>query len=377
MERKLNFETLAIQSTTLEDKSFFSVSSPIYLTTTFERNDDGSYPGDFVYSRSDNPNRRLLEQSMAILENGETGLAFSSGLAAISAVFQSLGPVTHVLLPDDVYYAAKKLLANIFSPFGISYSLVDMSDLVRVKEAIRKETALIWLETPSNPRLKICDIEAIAHLAHEAGAICGVDNTWATPVHQNPLNSGADLVMHATTKYIGGHSDVLGGCLVLKDAILAEKLRQIQTLSGGVPSPFECWLVTRGIKTLYVRVMAQSSNALQLAQYLQSHPKIEKVHYPGLESHPQFGLAKKQMKKGFGGMLSIQIDGNAADALALTGKLKLFTAATSLGGVESLIEHRKSVEGEDSPTPDNLLRISVGLEHIDDLIEDWDSALKA
>lgn len=376
MSSKLHFETLAIQSTQLPNEDTKAVSTPIFMSTTFERAADGSYPSGYVYSRMDNPNRQLLERSIALLEKGEVGIAFASGMAATTAVFQTLPPGSHLILPHDAYYTTNDLAKTVFGSQGIQISEVNMTQLQEVQDAIRPETALIWLETPSNPQLSISDIQAIAKMAHAAGALCAVDNTWPTPVMQLPLELGADVVMHSTTKYFGGHSDVLGGCLVLKEAgELSAQIRKIQAVTGGVPSPFECWLTTRGIKTLYLRVQAQTKTANALATYLAQHPKIEQVNYPGLPTHPQHEIAKRQMYGGFGAMLSVQVKGSAADAMALTGRLKLFTTATSLGGVESLIEHRKSIEGPASPTPDNLLRLSIGLENIEDLIADWEQAL--
>jgi len=376
MAKSYKFQTLAIQSTHSPDKTSGAVSTPITLSTTFERETDGSYKSGYIYSRANNPNRHLLEQSIALLEKGDAGVAFSSGMAAITALFHTLQPGDHLLMPHDVYYATRAMAQTMFGIKGIVVSQVAMYDLKAVKKAIRPNTALIWLETPSNPQLNISDIAKIAKMVHQVGGLCAVDNTWASPVLQQPLNHGADVVMHSTTKYFGGHSDVLGGCLVInKNKALEESLRTIQKLTGGVPSPFGCWLVTRGIKTLHLRVKQQTKNAKKLARYLEKHPLIEKVFYPGLKSHPHYKVAKKQMKGGYGAMLSVQIKGNAKKAMAITGRLKLFTTATSLGGVESLVEHRKSVEGPDSPTPDNLLRLSVGLEHIDDLIADWKQAL--
>ena len=377
MPDKLHFETLAIQSTQLPDADTKTVSTPIFMSTTFEREADGSYASGYIYSRMDNPNRQLLEKSIALLEEGAVGLAFASGMAATTALFQTLPAGSHLILPHDAYYTTNDLAKTIFGDKGISISEVVMTDLAQVQQAIRPETALIWVETPSNPQLSITDISAIAELAHSVGAICAVDNTWPSPVLQQPLLLGADVVMHSTTKYFGGHSDALGGCLVVKEAgALSDQLRKVQALTGGVPSPFDCWLVTRGIKTLSLRVKAQSETAAKLAEYLAQHPQIEQVNYPGLPQHPQHAIAKKQMPNGFGGMLSVQVKGDAENALAFTGKLQLFTTATSLGGVESLVEHRKSIEGPTSPTPDNLLRVSVGLEHIDDLIADWAHALE-
>jgi len=377
MTQKPKFETIAIKSTENKFSDSTPVSTPIYLSSTYKRNSDGSYTNDFVYSRANNPNRAIVEESIAILENGKQAFAFSSGMAAISAVFQSLKTGDHVLLPDDIYYAVKRLMEEVLKRWNLSYDLVDMSNIEAIEKAIKPNTALIWVESPSNPQLKLSDITAIAKIAHKNNALCAVDNTWLTPVFQNPLELGADIVVHSTTKYFGGHSDVIGGCVVVNDDIIAEKIKNIQILSGAVPAPFDCWLIARGIQTLKLRVKQQSKNAIKLAKYLESHPKIEKVLYPGLESHPQHLLAKKQQKKGFGAMLSVLIRGNEAETTAIAGKLVYFTLATSLGGVESLVEHRKSVEGVDSPTPYNLLRISVGIEHIDDLIADWKKALSS
>lgn len=374
----MKLETLAIQSTLMPDANAGAVVPPIYLSTTFEREADGSYKNDYVYSRADNPNRKLLENSLAALENGAIAVAFASGMAATTALFQSLKSGDHIITPKDLYFATNVLVEEVFAQWGLEMTKVDMTDLEEIKAAIQPNTKLIWIETPSNPELKITDIEATANLAHEHGAILAVDNTWATPVMQRCLELGADVVMHSTTKFFGGHSDVLSGALIFKEAgVLSEKIKTIQKLTGGVPSPFDCWLITRGIKTLPLRVKAQTETAMRLAEYLSQHPQIEKVHYPGLASHPQHEIAKRQMTGGFGAMLSVQIKGDAKNAMAVTGRLKLFTTATSLGGVESLIEHRKSVESPDSPTPDNLLRISVGLENIDDLMEDWEIALSS
>lgn len=369
------FETIAIKSTENKFKDSEPISTPIYLSSTYKRNIDGSYNNDFVYSRTDNPNRAIVEKSIALLEKGNYAYAFSSGMAAVNTVIQSLKAGDHVLLPDDIYYAIRKLLDEVFVNWNISYDLVDMSHLNSIEKAIKKTTSLIWVESPSNPQLKISDIEEISKIAHKNKAICVVDNTWATPVSQNPLELGADIVVHSTTKYFGGHSDVLGGCIVLNDKKIAQKIKSIQSLSGAVPAPFDCWLIARGIQTLHLRVQKQTENALKLAQYLENHPKVVKVLYPGLESFPQHQLAKKQQINGFGAMLSVLLNTSKEETILISTKLEYFTTATSLGGVESLVEHRKSVEGEASPTPDNLLRISVGIEHIDDLIADWKQAL--
>lgn len=372
----MKFETLAIKSIENNLANTNAVSVPIYLSTTFVRNEDGSYNNDFSYSRSNNPNRQVLEHSIAALENGKVCYTFSSGMAAISAIFQSLSTGDHIILPDDVYYNVYLLITEVFERWGLEFTVVDMSNKNETISAIKDNTKLIWIETPSNPQLKITDIEQISEIAKKNNILIAVDNTWPTPVLLKPLDLGADIVMHSTTKYFGGHSDVLGGCVVLKENNeTAQKLSDIQTLSGGVPSPFDCWLISRGIQTLYLRVTAQTKTAKKLAKFLEKHPQIEKVNYPGLKSHPQFNIAKKQMKNGYGAMLSVLIKGNAETANKIANKLKIFTIATSLGGVESLVEHRKSVEGINSNTPENLLRISVGLENVNDLIEDWTQAL--
>lgn len=373
----MKIETLAIQTTLSHDANAGAVVAPIYLSTTFEREADGTYQHEHVYSRASNPNRQALEKSLAAIENGAVALAFSSGMAATTALFQSLKSGDHIIMPDDLYYATSVLVEEVFAQWGLTLTKVDMTDLAEIKKAIQPNTKLLWVETPSNPQLKITDIQAVADLAHSIGALIAVDNTWATPIMQRCFDLGVDVVMHSTTKYFGGHSDILSGALIFKEAgELSTKIATIQKLTGAVPSPFDCWLLSRGIKTLPLRVKAQTANAMKLAEYLSTHPQIEAVHYPGLSSHPQHEIAKKQMTGGFGGMLSVQVKGDAKNAMALTGRLKLFTTATSLGGVESLIEHRKSVESADSPTPENLLRVSVGIEDIEDLIEDWKLALE-
>ena len=369
------FETLAIKSIENTFNNSKPVSTPIYLSSTYKRNNDGSYSNDLVYSRANNPNRAIVENSIAQLEKGAYAIAFSSGMAAVSAIIQSLKAGDHIILPDDIYFAIKKLMDEVYAPWNITYDLVNMVDLKAVEKAIQPTTSLIWVETPSNPQLKISDIEAVSKIAHKNNAICVVDNTWLTPVFQNPLALGADIVVHSTTKYFGGHSDVIGGCVVLNNEAINMKLKAIQALSGAVPAPFDCWLIARGIQTLHLRVTKQTENAFKLAQFLENHSKVEKVLYPGLKSHPQHLTAKKQQHNGYGAMLSVLIKATKENTIKLSTQLQLFTLATSLGGVESLVEHRKSVEGETSPTPDNLLRVSVGIEHIDDLINDWEQAL--
>jgi cystathionine gamma-synthase len=312
---------------------------------------------------------------LAGLEGGTVAAAFSSGLAAIGAVFQALAPGDHVIAPDILYHGTTRILKDIFVPWNLQVSFVDMTDERQVREAVEKNTKIIFIETPANPTLAITDIKAIARIAQAAGAQCVCDNTWATPVLQRPLALGADLVVHSTTKYFGGHSDVLGGAIVgRRDDAYFERIRKIQQLGGAVPSPFDAWLLLRGAQTLPCRIRNHAENAAKLAEFLSGHPCVERVHYPGLPAHPGHAIARRQMSL-FGGMLSFEVKGGRQQALAVTGKLKVITRGTSLGGVESLIEHRASVEGPESKTPDNLLRLSVGLEAVEDLIADFEDAL--
>ena len=369
-------ETLAIHADHAHDAATGAVVPPIHMSTTFVREADGSYASGYSYGRSANPNRTGLEQCLAALEGGAETAAFASGSAATLAIFQSLAPGGHVLAPADVYYGTTRLLREVMAPWGLEFSFTNMADADAVRAQLRPNTRLVWVETPSNPLLTLSDIAALAELAHEVGALCAVDNTWATPVAQRPFELGADLVMHSTTKYLGGHSDMLGGAVVSRAAGgIFERIRSVQTLGGAVPSPFDCWLLLRGIRTLGVRMRAHSEHALLVARFLQEHPAVEQVHYPGLETHPAHALAGKQMQL-MGGMVSVQLRGGEKAARALAAATQLFTQATSLGGVESLIEHRASVEGPHSTTPANLLRLSVGLEHPDDLVADLSDALE-
>lgn len=368
-------ETIAIYQSRMADANAGAVAPTISLSTTFEREADGSFPHGHVYTRTSNPNRDALETALAALEGGFAGLAFSSGQAAMMTLLLGLRPGDHVIIPDDAYHGTPALLEELFHPWGLTYTRADMTNLQDLRSLIHENTRLIWVETPSNPLLKIADIQAIADLAHAAGAWCVCDNTWATPILQRPLDLGCDVVMHSTTKYVGGHSDVLSGALIFReDGELYQRVRRFQQLGGAVAAPFDCWMLLRGLKTLTTRVRAQSATALQLAEFLDRHPAVEVVHYPGLESHPGYAIAKKQMAMP-GAMLSIQIKDGAEAAMAVAGRVQLFTRATSLGGVESLIEHRASVEGPNTATPQNLLRISVGLEHADDLVADLEQAL--
>lgn len=371
-----HLETIAVHAGREIDLGTGAVMPPIHLSTTFERQPDGGYTDGFVYTRTENPNRRALETCLAELEGGAVAAAFGSGQAATLSVFQALAAGDHVILPDDAYFGTGKLVLDILARWGLQASVVDLTKLDQVRAALQPNTRLIWVETPSNPLLKITDIAAVAEIAHAAGAVCAVDNTWPSPLGQRPLQLGADLVMHSTTKYLGGHSDILGGAVVARaDDDFFARVRTNQTIGGAVPSPFDCWLLLRSIRTLPYRMRAHSEGAMRVAEYLADHPRVAQTHYPGLPTHPGHEIAARQMLA-YGGMLSIQVAGGMDEAMAVAARVQLFTRATSLGGVESLIEHRASVEGPTSKTPANLLRVSVGLEHPDDLISDLAQALE-
>jgi len=371
----MKIETLAVHAGHGIEPGTRDVTPAIHLSTTFERAEDGSFPGGYTYSRESNPNRAALENCLASLEEGAAAIAFSSGNAATMAVFQALAPGDHVIVGEDVFYGTALLLNNHLGPWGLTSSYVDMRDPKNVERALTPATKLIWVETPSNPLLNITDLRAMAAIARKSNVLLACDNTWATPALQSPLKLGADIVMHSVTKYLSGHSDVLGGALVFKERnAFYEKVRSIQHAGGAVPSPFECWLALRGIQTFPYRVRAQSETAQRVAEFLSGQRAIETVHYPGLPSHPGHMIAAGQMS-GFGGMLSIQVKGGQAEAFRLAAGVGLITRATSLGGAHSLIEHRASVEGAATRSPANLLRISVGLEHKDDLIADLEQAL--
>ncbi|RYC70383.1 MULTISPECIES: trans-sulfuration enzyme family protein [Spirosoma] len=371
----MQFDTMAILATHQPDPITGAVVQPIHLATTFARNAANELPGPYGYARVNNPTREALEKALITLEGGAASLAFGSGQAATMALFQALRPGDHVLVGTDAYYGTPALLEEVFHPWGLTYTRVDMSNFDAVQASLHENTRVVWCETPSNPMLSITDLLTISRLAHEAGALVVCDNTWATPVLQRPIDLNCDIVMHSTTKYLSGHSDVLGGALIFKrDDEFTKRVRQIQGLSGAVPSPFDCWLVSRGLKTLGVRVRAQMATAQAVADFLDGHPAIQRVHYPGLANHPDRALIHQQMN-GPGAMLSVQVHGGADDAIRFIGQLKLITRATSLGGVESLIEHRASVEGPATKTPQNLVRLSVGLEHAEDLIADLAQAL--
>jgi cystathionine gamma-synthase len=374
----MKLETLSIHAGALHDDTFGSVTPPIILSTTFERNTEGGFPeGRDIYTRASNPNRRALEQKLAALENGVEAMCFASGQAATLSVFHSvLTPNAHVIIPDDIYYGTRVVLDKLYGQWNVSYSAVDMTNTEGVEKAINENTKLIWIESPSNPSLKVTDIQAVTDIAKHHGIITACDNTWATPFFTQPFSYGVDLVMHSTTKYFGGHSDILGGCIIVnKTNELSQKIRDFQTLGGGVPSAFDCWLLYRSLATFSIRMQTHGANAQKLAEYLFKHPKVDKVMYPGLKTNEYYEISKKQMHNGFGGMMSILVKGDEKTALQFASKLKLVKHATSLGGVETLVDHRRSAEGIHSNSPENLVRISVGIEHIDDLIADFEQAL--
>ena len=369
----MKFPTRAIHVPGIRHEGHIAPS--IHLSTTFEHGPANEKLADYEYVRYGNANINELEARLASLEGGVDAIAYASGMATITALFGSLPSGSEILIHRDSYFDTRVLVKDVLEDRGISHRVLDLADRKQLEQALSPATALIWFETPSNPRLDLLDIEAIAELAHANGAKVGVDGTFASPAAQQPLSHGADYVMHSMTKYMGGHSDVLGGALVFRDdAELATRLRTQRALTGAVLSPFNAWLIGRGLMTLECRVEKHSENALVLARMLDSHPAVERCNYPFLESSPGYRTARKQMRLG-GGMLSIELAGGRDAALSVAARLRLFVNATSLGGVESLVEHRASIEGEHSNAPDNLLRLSVGLEHKDDLLADLAEAL--
>lgn len=371
-----NFETICAQAGHATGSSDAALTSSIQLSTTFQYAATGEAPNGYLYSRQDNPNRKHIEDLLAQLEHGTDAAAFSSGSAAAHAVFLGMKPGEHVIVNSDIYAGFRIMLKDVFIPWGLEVSFVDLSDHSQLQASIRKNTKLVWSESPTNPQLNIVDLHALIATCKQHGIRTAIDNTFATPYLQNPLDLGADIVMHSTTKYLGGHSDLTGGVLVTKEKNESwEQLRHIQHIVGAIPSPFDCWLLTRGIRSFGPRMRQHVENAIAVAEYLSGHPEIGRVLYPGLSSHPGYEVAKKQMR-GPGAMLSFLVKGSKEDAVGVAKKVKVFTNATSLGGTESLLEHRKSVEGPDSPTPDNLIRLSIGLEDPADLIADLAQALK-
>ncbi|MSZ76299.1 MAG: cystathionine gamma-synthase [Actinobacteria bacterium] len=378
---KSGFETRAIHAGYEPDAMTGSVIPPIYATSTYKQDGVGGLRGGYEYSRSGNPTRTALEGNIAALEEGERGFAFASGLAAEDTLIRSVcRPGDHVVIPDDAYGGTYRLFDKVERAWGIVHSPAPVSDIDAVRAAIRPgETKVVWVETPTNPLLNIGDIEALAALAHDAGALLVVDNTFASPYLQQPLTLGADAVVHSTTKYCGGHSDVVGGALVVRDLDLAERVGYHQNAIGAVAGPFDAWLTLRGLKTLGVRMDRHCDNAERVVDYLLDHEAVEQVIYPGLESHPGHAVASRQMKR-YGGMVSFRVVGGVDQALAVCEQTEVFTLGESLGGVESLIEHpgrmtHASVAGTDLEVPADLIRLSVGIETVDDLIADLDQAL--
>jgi cystathionine gamma-synthase len=371
----MRFETKAIHSGGEPDAETGAIAPPIVLSTTFERAADGGKPHGYSYIRDANPTQERLEQALAAIDSGGAALAFASGMAAGAAILQSLPAGSHVIFPDDSYYAFRALAQEFFPKWQLTHAFVPMDDPDSVRAALTPATRMLWCETPSNPLLKVADIAALAEIAHAAGAWLTVDGTFATPALQRPIELGADLVMHSTTKYIGGHSDVQGGAVVFaRRDEFHEAVEQTRKLLGGVGSPFNSWLVLRGVRSLAARMRVHCENARAVAAFLGSHPRVEAVHYPGLPSHPGHEIARRQMSD-FGGMMSFLIRGTRDEAIAVSARTRLFVHATSLGGTESLIEHRESSEGKGSRTAPNLLRLSIGLEHPQDLIDDLAAAL--
>ncbi|GIL12060.1 MAG: cystathionine gamma-synthase [Chloroflexota bacterium] len=377
MMEHYHFDTLAIHAGQEPDPTTGAIMTPIYQTSTYVQSAPAEHKG-YEYSRTDNPTRAALENLVAAIEGGRYGLAFASGMAAIDTLLRRFNPGDHILVGSDVYGGTYRLFERVYARYGLRFSWVDLADLHAVRAAFTPQTRLLWLETPTNPLLSIADIGALAYLGENAGVMVGVDNTFASPALQQPLRLGAHIVMHSSTKYLGGHSDVVGGALAMNDESLYHDLKFLQNAVGAVPAPMDCFLTLRGIKTLHVRMERHSANARLIAAFLADHPAVKTVLYPGLESHPGHETAKRQMR-GFGGMISIILDSPDA-ARRMVSRTKLFALAESLGGVESLIEHpysmtHASTAASPIAVPPALVRLSVGIEHVDDLIEDLRQAL--
>ncbi|TFV94443.1 cystathionine gamma-synthase [Algoriphagus kandeliae] len=380
----MKFGTKAIHAGVEPDPSTGAIMTPIYQTSTYVQRSPGDHKG-YEYSRTHNPTRTALQQNLAALENGKHGICFSSGLGAIDAVMKLFRPGDEIISTSDLYGGTYRLFTKVFEPFGIKFHFVPMSDMDAIEEKINSNTKLIWVETPTNPMMNIIDIVEVAKIAKNHGVLLAVDNTFASPFLQNPLDLGADIVMHSVTKYLGGHSDVVMGALVVNDDVLAERLVFLQNASGATPGPQDCFLVLRGIKTLHIRMERHSQNGKTIAAYLKNHPKVEKVYWPGFEDHPNHDIAKKQMRD-FGGMISFTLVGNRLeDAKKVMENFKLFSLAESLGGVESLCGHPATMthasipkeEREKVGLVDSLIRLSVGIEDAEDLKNDIAKALEA
>jgi cystathionine gamma-synthase len=375
------FETRAIHAGQDPDDATGAVVPPIYQVSTYRQDAVGAPRGGHDYARTVNPTRTALETCLASLEGATHGIAFASGMAATDTVLRALcWPGDHVVIPDDAYGGTFRLVDRVYGPWGVEHTVAPVSDLDGLKAALRPgETKVVWIETPTNPMLRIADVAAIATLTHDAGAQLVVDNTFATPYLQRPLDLGADAVVHSTTKYLGGHSDVVGGAILTSDETLADHLRKLQNSVGAIPGPLDAWLVLRGVRTLALRMERHCDNAEALVVLLEAHPRVREVLYPGLGTHPGHAVAAAQMRR-FGGMVSFRVDGGRAAAVEVCNRARLFTLGESLGGVESLIEHPKemthqSVEGSVLEVPDDLVRLSVGIESLDDLAEDLRQAL--
>ncbi|WP_418320351.1 trans-sulfuration enzyme family protein [Piscinibacter sakaiensis] len=377
--KRLHPESVAAQALGWVDDATRAITPPVHVSSTYLRDPDNQYSSGRVYARADNPAFDQAEAVLAELEHGADAMLFASGMAAATAVFQSLSPGDHVLAPKVMYWSLRNWLTGFASDWGLQVELIEMTDPAAVQQAIRPgKTRLVWVETPANPLWTVTDIEATADIAHAAGALLAVDSTVATPVLSQPLRLGADLVMHAATKYLNGHSDLIAGALVTRnDDEHWQRLRRIRAQLGGTLGSFESWLLLRGMRTLYLRVHAASAAAQRIAEHFNGHRRVAEVLYPGLAEAAGHAVAARQMRGGFGGMLSLRVAGGEAAAIATAAKVGLWKRATSLGGVESLIEHRASVEGAGSPVPADLLRLSVGIERVDDLIDDLEQALEA
>jgi len=379
----MKFNTKVIHGNQHHDPSTGAVMPPVYQTSTYVQHSPGQPVGDYEYSRAANPTRTALEEALASIENGIRGLAFSSGLAATDSVLKLLKPGDEVIAMDDLYGGTYRMFARIYQEFGIKFHFIDMNNLDKFQSLINVNTKLVWVETPTNPLMKLADIAEIAKITKKHNLLFAVDNTFATPYLQKPLDLGADIVMHSATKYLGGHSDVIAGALIVKDADLGEKLHFAQFATGGTLGPMDSYLVLRGIKTLHLRVQRHCENGAKVAAFLAQHSKVARVYYPGLENHPFHEIAKKQMIGGFGGMVSFTFTSGAkADAISFLEKLKVFTLAESLGGVESLANHPALMTHASIPEDkrkeigitDDLVRLSVGVEDIDDLLADLEQA---
>jgi len=380
--KKYKFETLTIHAGQQPDPTTGAIMTPIYQTSTYVQESPGKHKG-FEYSRTHNPTRNAYEANLAALEKGKHGLAFASGVAATATVMHLFKSGDHVICSDDVYGGTNRLFNRVIANNGIQFSMVDLADLNRLRESIKPNTRLVWVETPTNPTLKIIDIAAVAKVCHEKKVLVAVDNTFMSPYFQKPITLGADIAMHSTTKFVNGHSDMVGGALIVNDDELNTKLRFLQNSIGAVQGPFDSWLAMRGLKTLAVRMKQHDLNAMAIARYLERHSDVQKVAYPGLESHPQHLIAKKQMS-GFGGMITFWIKGGLSASRSFLEKVRIFSLAESLGGVESLIEHPAIMTHASVPPEqrkllgidDSMIRLSVGIEHVDDLLADLERAFK-